>query len=120
VAELDGRIVGYTYSAPHSDRASYRWTVNIGVFVHDSAHRRGVARALYDALLPCLRRHGFFNAIAGITIGNDASVRFHEGLGFKQAALYKSMGYKVGAWHDVGWWQLPLQPYVDNPPFPKP
>jgi hypothetical protein len=30
------------------------------------------------------------------------------------------VGFKDGRWLDVGWWQLDLQPEIDNPPEPRP
>ena len=41
-------------------------------------------------------------------------------MGFQPIAVYKGVGYKQGRWLDVGWWQLDLQPEVDNPPEPRP
>ena len=33
--------------------------------------------------------------------------------------IYRGVGYKLGSWHDVGWWQLSLQPESDEPPAPR-
>jgi phosphinothricin acetyltransferase len=32
--------------------------------------------------------------------------------------MYPAVGFKLGAWHDVGWWQLRLCEPVDDPPPP--
>ncbi|MCA9896302.1 MAG: N-acetyltransferase, partial [Anaerolineae bacterium] len=32
--------------------------------------------------------------------------------------IYKQVGYKFNAWHDVGWWQVALQPHTDTQPSP--
>jgi L-amino acid N-acyltransferase YncA len=37
---------------------------------------------------------------------NDASIKFHERLGFVKVAHFKEIGYKIGRWIDVGYWQL--------------
>jgi len=29
------------------------------------------------------------------------------------------VGFKLGRWHDVGWWQLALQPKPDGPELPR-
>ena len=65
-----------------------------------------------------LRAQGFFKAYAGITLPNPASVGVHEVLGFQPVAVYRGVGYKLGQWRDVGWWQLELQPEVAEPPEP--
>ncbi|HEY7138003.1 MAG TPA: arsinothricin resistance N-acetyltransferase ArsN1 family B [Acidimicrobiia bacterium] len=108
VAELDGDVVGYAYAGPFNDRAAYRWSVATSVYVADAAQRRGVARMLYDALLPRVRTLGYVNAYAGIALPNEASVALHERFGFRRVAVFPAAGYKLGAWHDVGWWWLAL------------
>lgn len=62
-----------------------------------------------------LRRQGFYVVHAGITLPNAASVGLHESMGFHPIGLYRSVGYKHGAWRDVGWWRLELQPCVGEP-----
>lgn len=115
VAERDGAVAGFAYAAPHRDRAAYRWAANVTVYVDATHHRRGIARQLYDELFRLLRRQRFHVACAGIALPNDASVQLHEGLGFQQVGVYRNIGYKAGAWRDVGWWQLRLLP-PDGPP----
>jgi len=111
VAELeDGSLAGYAYAAPHRARAAYRWSVDVTVYVADGARRRGVGRALYGALLPLLARQGFRVACAGITLPNEASVALHEALGFELVGVHRGIGWKAGAWRDVGWWQAELAP----------
>ena len=63
-----------------------------------------------------LRERGFRIACAGITLPNEASVALHEGLGFEPVGVYRGIGWKAGAWRDVGWWQLELSPGAEDPP----
>lgn len=121
VHELDGQVVGYAYGGVHRSRAAYRWTTEVSAYVDRSMHRRGIGRALYTELLDRLRRQGFRLAVAGITLPNDASVGLHEALGFESVGVYSNIGWKSGAWHDVGWWQLDLgDPGGNPPPEPRP
>jgi phosphinothricin acetyltransferase len=117
VAEEDGAVAGYAYASPHRDRAAYRWAVDVAVYVGDAFMRRGVGRALYAALLPLLAERGFRAACAGIALPNDASVRLHEAFGFELVGVYRRIGFKAGAWRDVGWWQLDLARGDDSPPL---
>jgi L-amino acid N-acyltransferase YncA len=119
VAEDAGSLAGYAYAAPHRDRAAYRWASDVTVYVGDGWRRRGVGRALYDVLLPLLRRQGLCVACAGITLPNRASVALHERFGFALVGVHRRIGWKLGAWHDVGWWQLELSPAGHVPP-PEP
>ena len=63
----------------------------------------------------CSLAQGFCNAYAGITLPNPASVALHEAVGFRPLAVYHRVGFKLGQWHDVGWWERPLQPHPADP-----
>jgi L-amino acid N-acyltransferase YncA len=115
VAERDGAIAGFAYASPHRERAAYRWAADVTVYLDRAHHRRGIGRALYEALFDLLRAQGCYVAVAGITLPNPASVGLHEALGFDLVGIYRGIGYKAGAWRDVGWWQLQLQPAEGAP-----
>ena len=115
VCERQGRVLGYAYAGAHSSRPAYQWSVDVSVYVHEEAHRTGVGRALYTALIAALNLQGFYNAYAGATLPNPASVGLHESVGFRPVGVYRGVGYKLGAWHDVGWWHLPLRERVPDP-----
>lgn len=102
------RVTGFAYAAAHRERPAYQWSVEVSAYVHESARRLGIARGLYTSLLAVLELQGFRNAYAGITLPNEASVSFHEALGFEPIGVYRKIGYKSGAWRDVGWWQREL------------
>lgn len=119
VCERGGQIAGYAYASRHRERLAYQWDVEVSVYVHDAARRKGVGRALYIALFRLLALQGFVNAYAGITLPNPNSVGLHESLGFTPVGVYSGAGCKNGAWHDVGWWQLQLQPRTADAPAPK-
>lgn len=120
VWEDGGRVLGYAYAGEHRARAAYRWCVEVAVYVAAGAQRRGVGRALYGALLPMLVLQGFRNAYAGITLPNPASVALHEAVGFVPLGVYRRVGWKLGAWHDVGWWSRDLAPHDALPSEPVP
>ena len=116
VAEAEGQIAGFAYACPHRSRAAYRWSVDVSVYVASTHRRQGHARRLYEALFEELRERHFHVACAGITLPNEASVALHESLGFEPIGVYREIGWKKGAWRDVGWWQLRLSPDPDGPP----
>ncbi len=113
----DGQLLGYAYASQHRTRAAYQWSVDVSVYVHAQARRSGVGTSLYTSLLQVLHLQGFYNAYAGITLPNPASVGLHESLGFQHVGVYRSVGYKLGAWHDTGWWQRALRTH-SGPPDP--
>lgn len=118
VCELDGEVVGYAYATQHRVRAAYRWSVDTSAYIGTAHRRRGIGRGLYASLFEILRAQGFFNAYAGITLPNAASVGLHEAVGFKNLGIYERVGYKLGRWHDVGWWQFVLQAHSESPDEP--
>ncbi len=110
VAEIDGEVVGYAYGSRHHERAAYRWSADVTVYISARHHRRGVGRALYGALFDLLERQGVHEVCAGVTLPNDASVGLHESLGFVPVGVYRDVAFKFGHWHSVGWWQMSLRP----------
>jgi L-amino acid N-acyltransferase YncA len=119
VAERGGEVVGYAYATAFNERPAYRWSASVSVYIAEPARAQGVGRALYEALFERLRERGFRMVVAGITLPNEASVGLHEALGFEPTGVNREIGFKEGAWRDVGWFQLELAPAADGPP-PEP
>ncbi len=120
VCEWQSKVVGYAYAGLHRDRWAYQWSVEVSAYVDAKAHRRGVARALYASLFAVLALQGFRNAYAGITLPNAPSERMHEAVGFTPVGVYRGVGYKFGAWHDVLWLERALAPRIAGPAVPIP
>ena len=118
VCELDGAVAGYAYAGPWHARAAYAWSCEVSIYVDGALHRRGIGRALYTALLEALGRLGYHTAVAGITEPNPASIGLHESMGFKRAALYRNIGYKLGRWWDVAYLEMALQDEYPDPEAP--
>src|SRR5215203_2148154 len=119
VAERKETVVGYAYATAFNERPAYRWSASVSVYVAAEARGSGIGRALYEALFARLRERGFRTACAGITLPNEASTRLHESLGFEQVGVNRQIGWKEGAWRDVGWYQRELAPAGEGPP-PEP
>lgn len=109
-------MAGYAYAGLHRSRAAYRWAADVSVYVSPAHHRTGVGRELYEALFDTLRNQGVRVVCAGVTLPNEASVGLHEAMGFTPVGVYRNIGWKLGQWHDVGWWQLALLPQEGEPP----
>ena len=52
----------------------------------------------------------------------DASIRFHEKMGYAKIGEYHSCGYKFGQWYNVAWFEKALAAAQAGPapfiPFP--
>jgi len=112
------RAIGYAYGTRHQQRAAYRWSADVSVYIDAAHHRAGVGRALYADLFERLRAAGLWTLCAGITQPNDASNGLHRALGFVPVGTYRRIGWKAGAWQDVLWMQLDLRPGEPGPPRP--
>jgi len=119
VLEQRGMIAGYAYASAHRSRAAYQWSVDVSAYTHPQFRRRGVGRALYTSLFKILMLQGYYNAFAGIALPNAASVGFHEAMGFEPIGVYRKVGFKLGQWHDVGWWQRTLREAAGSPTPPR-
>jgi phosphinothricin acetyltransferase len=120
VYEEGNTVLGYVYASVHNERAAYRWSVDVTAYIRHDAHRRGIGRALYTALFEILVLQGYRSACAGVTLPNTASVQMHAAMGFKEVGVYHDVGYKLGRWHDVGWYERSLAEHVLDPPEPVP
>jgi L-amino acid N-acyltransferase YncA len=114
-------ILGYAYITPYRPRPAYRYTVEHSVYVAPGARRRGVGRRLMTAIIRECEKMGFRQIIAVIGEGgggggegdlivenNNASVRFHQELGFRISGTLQGSGYKFGRWLDTTLMQLSI------------
>lgn len=106
VAESAGEVIGYAYASKWKGRCSYRFSVEITVYLAPGFAGQGYGSGLYEALFSELRERQYHVAIAGITLPNPASVAFHETFGMEKVAHFREVGFKFGDWIDVGYWQL--------------
>jgi phosphinothricin acetyltransferase len=105
VAVHEEEVLGIAYAGPWKARNAYDWCAEVTVYVALQAHRRGVARTLYEHLLPILDAQGYRTMVGVIGLPNDPSVALHEACGFEHAGTLRGVGFKMGEWHDVGFWQ---------------
>ncbi len=122
VCEADGKIAGYAYASPFQKRAAYQWDAELSVYVSPPFHRQGVAKALYEKLLPILKMQGYYNLYALITLPNPASIGFHQSYGFETAGVYHGTGFKFNKWHDMAVLEKRLRDfsYDETPQKPVP
>ncbi|MFZ5476781.1 MAG: GNAT family N-acetyltransferase [Myxococcota bacterium] len=118
VATDGDALAGFARTTPWKSRGAYAWTVELGVYLAEAWQRRGIGRALAVATLDLARTRGFRTVLAGIALPNPASVGLVEALGFRHVGTLPAVGYKHGAWRDVGYWALRLGD--DGPPGAAP
>jgi L-amino acid N-acyltransferase YncA len=118
VCEINGRIAGYAYASGYRSRASYRWSKEVSVYIHPDYQRKRVAHALYTSLNEMVRYQGIADLLAIITMPNEPSVAFHEQFGYRKCGEFSKVGFKLGQWQNVGWFELFLQDESQAPKNP--
>ena len=108
VAEVDGAVVGYASFGDFRAWDGYRFTVEHSVYVDPAHHRRGVGRALIEALIGRARAAGKHAMIAGIEARNEGSIALHRSFGFREVGRLPEVGAKFGQWLDLVFLQLML------------
>ncbi|WP_211260524.1 GNAT family N-acetyltransferase [Amycolatopsis jejuensis] len=116
VLEVGGQVAGYAYGSPHKERAAYRWSCEVSVYLSPDRRRSGGGKALYEALFTRLAERGYRIAVAGMTQPNEPSMGLHRALGFELIGTYRRIGWKHGAWRDVTWMQRTLGLDSDEAP----
>ena len=106
VAHADAEVVGYAFSGPFRPRPAYDGTKEVSVYVASAARGRGVARALYAALLERLDElPQVHTQVAVVALPNDASEALHLAFGFRQVGVLREVGRKFDRWVDTAWYQ---------------
>jgi phosphinothricin acetyltransferase len=120
VLTVEEAVAGFAYGRQLQTRAAYRWSVETSVYVAAGRRGTGVGGALYRCLFNLLARQGYRQAVAGVALPNPASVALHESCGFRLTGVQERLGWKLGAWHDVAWYQRELAPGTGPPIEPIP
>lgn len=120
VCVIDGEIAGYAYASKHGERAAYRWSADLSVYINERFHRKHIASELYDEVIRLLQKQGYYTVYAGVSTPNPKSEAFHDAYGFRNLGEFKNVGYKLGKWLGVTWYELPIAEYKVNPEEPVP
>ena len=113
----DGEVLGYAYAGAYRTRAAYANTVENSVYLRPDAIGRGIGRRLLGALIAACEQCGLRQMVAVVgDSANEASIRLHEKLGFRQVGVLRDVGYKHGVWLDSVLLQRSLGAGSNAPP----
>ncbi|MBU3825901.1 MAG: GNAT family N-acetyltransferase [Candidatus Anaerobiospirillum merdipullorum] len=119
-------IVGYCYASPFHVREAYRHAVEMSIYLKEDARQQGLGRLLYQQMEYLLKLQGILNLNACVafdaTNGHDpyltnASVTFHQKMGYTRCAHFHRCGYKFARWYDMMWLEKILAHPTNCPPF---
>ena len=104
VAESDGVVVGFTSYG--SFRGAGRWpgyrrTVEHTIHVDRHHWGAGIGRRLLLELIDRAAAAEIHVMIGAVDADNEASLRFHERLGFREVARLPEVGFLFGRWLDL-------------------
>jgi L-amino acid N-acyltransferase YncA len=108
-ADVSG-VLGFSTFGDFRTWPGYRFTVEHSVHVRADCRGQGVGGELVKALFPRAEKLGKHVMIAGVDAANEASIRFHERLGFEQAGHLREVGYKFDRWLDLVFLQRWISP----------
>ena len=108
VCSINERLLGYAYACAFRKREAYQWATEVSVYVGQNNRHAGIGSALYKKLLNVLKIQGFTQALAGMTLPNQASEALHLKLGFEHFADFKDVGFKRNQWHSTRFFRLQL------------
>lgn len=112
VIEEENEIIGYAYANVFKDRAAYNWTVEYSIYVSYEFSGQGVGIYLHNEIVKRLQEKNISTIEACITYPNEASIKFHEKLGYKKVAHFNKVGYKFNKWHDVVWYEKKIKEQI--------
>ncbi len=94
-------VLGWAALSPVSTRRVYAGVAEVSVYVAAAARRRGVGKALLQALVQESEVNGIWTLQAGIFPENAASIALHKSCGFRKVGVRRSLGKLADAWRDV-------------------
>jgi L-amino acid N-acyltransferase len=108
IAEHKGKVIGFSTYGSFRAAPAYLHSVENTIHVHADYRGQGVGKCLMPPLIKAAREQNMHTMIAGIDAKNAGSIKFHEGFGFEQVGLLKSVGFKFNRWLDLVFMQLIL------------
>lgn len=122
-AEQNGEILGYAYACAFKSRKAYDYSVETTIYLDQSKRAMGIGRILYETLEDSLKNMGILNMNACIALPKendphltDASMHFHEAMGFKLVGTFHDSGYKFDTWYDMIWMEKMIGEHGKNMP----
>jgi phosphinothricin acetyltransferase len=106
VWEEDGEVLGYAYVHRYHERSAYRFTLEDTIYLKNGCEGRGAGKVLFAALLDAAKKREAHVIMSLITVPNDRSVALHEKFGFVKRGEFEEVGFKLGKWLNVGYWEL--------------
>jgi L-amino acid N-acyltransferase YncA len=94
-------VLGWAALSPVSQRRVYHGVAEVSIYVASAARRRGVGKALMEALVQESEANGIWTLQAGIFPENIGSIALHKSCGFREVGVRRRIGKLGDRWRDV-------------------
>lgn len=101
VAELDGRVVGWTAAAPVSTRDCYAGVAETSIYVGEGYRGRGIGKALLRRQVTAADTAGLWTLQTSIFTENRVSIALHHQAGYRTVGFRERVAQCDGVWHDT-------------------
>lgn len=108
IEDESGELMGFGSYGVFRSWPAYKYSVEHSVYVDARFRRRGVGCKILSQLIEEARTQDYHLLIGAIDSANQASVAFHEKLGFSYCGTLPEVGFKFGRWLDLSFYQLRL------------
>lgn len=108
VVEREGVVLGWGSLSRYHSRCGYRLTVEPSLYLHPEARGQGLGSLLMAELIRWAGELGYHTIISGVSAEQAASAALHRKFGYTQVAHLREVGWKMGQWLDVLYFQLML------------
>ena len=114
IEDAQGTLLAFGSYGAFRAFPAYKYTVEHSVYVHKDHRGHGLGAHIMQALLAAAKAQDVHAMVGAIDASNAGSIALHERLGFKHVGTLPQVGFKVGRWLDLAFYQLlldtPAQP----------
>ena len=101
VAELNGRVLGWTSLSPYQVRPRIEGIAELLIYIDRDYRRHGVGRELMRAIQAAGRKEGHRKLIGRFVAHNDAGRTLCRMAGWREVGVHQKHTLLDGRWHDV-------------------
>jgi len=101
VAELNGRVLGWTSLSPYQVRPHMEGIAELLIFIDRGYRQHGVGRELMRAVQSAARQQGHRKLIGRFVAHNDAGRKLCRMTGWREVGVHEKHTLLEGRWHDV-------------------